>query len=144
MRCTHCGTENGDEFKFCESCGIPLRRPMGMAPEIKGPVDDVRVVSPPQESRDDEINPCRWVLNDLAEKHCEACLKFAGEYPNYLTLLERTKGAVPCYFPGYADRNDPDQMDPDFFNRRHYDGVACWLECGCHLELLVKGQWVRI
>ena len=39
MRCPKCGAENGDDFKFCQSCGAALRNEASRNPIPSRPVD---------------------------------------------------------------------------------------------------------
>lgn len=39
MRCPKCGAENGDDFKFCQSCGAALRNEASRDPIPSRPVD---------------------------------------------------------------------------------------------------------
>lgn len=74
--------------------------------------------------QDDEIYPCRWVLDPRAQ-HCEACPIYAGEYASYAAMLQVTNGSVPGYFVGSPYK-------------------SCWGNCRCHLELYIQGQWRRV
>lgn len=73
---------------------------------------------------DDEVYPCRWVLDPGAE-HCESCSNFAGTYDSYNAMLDVTNESVPGYF----------------FNSPY---KSCFSNCRCHLELKINGVWVRV
>jgi hypothetical protein len=76
------------------------------------------------QARDDLIYPCRWVkVKD--QRSCEACVEFAGEYESYDALLEATGQCVPGYFIGSPFK-------------------SCWLNCRCHIELRIDGEWTRV
>lgn len=74
--------------------------------------------------RDDLIYRCRWVR--VPDDHsCQSCVEFAGEYASYDELLKATNECVPGYFVGSP------------YN-------SCWLNCRCHIELLIDGRWTRL
>lgn len=77
------------------------------------------------QQRDDLVYPCRWVLDPQAQ-HCDSCPQFAGDYPSYEAMLQATNQCVPGYFFGSPYKK------------------SCWLNCRCHLELLINGKWVRV
>lgn len=76
------------------------------------------------ETADDKIYPVRWVRTK-DDNSCESCIKFEGEYESYDAMLVQTLQCVPGYF----------------FNSPY---PACWGYCRCHLEVKIKGKWVRI
>lgn len=158
MTCQHCGAENEAGFKFCGTCGVPLFKPPASDEVIQGTITSAHIV-PPEVSDVDLLYPCRWVLGNEPEvykfdeegtkigmvaKHCEACLKFAGEYENYHTMLETTYGAEPGCFPGYDDISEeppyvllPHEVHPS-------RGKACGSMCTCHLEFKIDGKWQHV
>ncbi len=76
-------------------------------------------------TRDDLIYPCRCVLDPQAQ-HCDSCPAFAGEYPSYDAMLEATGQCVPGYFVGSPYKK------------------SCWLNCRCHIELQINGEWTKV
>lgn len=76
------------------------------------------------QTADDKIYPVRWVRTK-DDRSCESCLKFEGEYKSYAAMLEQTLQCVPGYF----------------FNSPY---SACWGYCRCHLEVKIRGKWMRI
>lgn len=79
--------------------------------------------------------PVRWVLDPNKLHQCDACLSFAGEYPNWQTMLEKTQGASPGFFPACSR---PDEMTSA------KQLVACWDACRCTTGVEVNGKWKRV
>lgn len=79
--------------------------------------------------------PVRWVLNPDKLHHCDACLSFAGEYPNLETMMQRTGGAEPGFFPACARPTEMKQAS---------QLVACWDSCQCSVEIDLNGDWKRV
>lgn len=79
--------------------------------------------------------PARWMLNPAKPHHCEACLSLAGEYENWQTMLQKTGGAEPGFFPACAR---PTEM------KNASQLVACWDACQCWVEVNIKGKWKRV
>ncbi len=79
--------------------------------------------------------PVRWVLNPDKPHHCDACLSYAGEYPNWETMLQKTNGAEPGFFPACA-------RPTDMTNATQL--IACWDACQCSVEIIFNGDWKHL
>lgn len=78
----------------------------------------------------------RWVLDPAVDDHCEACLRYAGEYENWGRMVAQTQGAQPGYFPTCT------VIGRDAVRGKGM--VACGRKCKCEVEIRIGGDWIRL
>lgn len=78
----------------------------------------------------------RWVLDPNATKHCEACLRCAGEYDSWGHMMAKTAGAQPGYFPHDLQRG--------FYFKSFGKVEACGDACQCWVEVLLDEEWCQL